>query len=76
VECGHREEQSTAIVNSARESGWKNNASYGGAAKLLQKTRGLMARLGQQNSVDQLTAILANHKPRRKFIKLLDKLGL
>ena len=52
----------------------KNNEAYAETVKLLRKVRGLMVRLGREveftTYVDQLRAA---HKPKRNFIKLLDR---
>jgi uncharacterized Zn finger protein len=52
----------------------KNNPAYEQAVDLLRKIRGLMARLGRESAfAEYLASIRAAHKPKRNFMKLLDK---
>ena len=53
----------------------KNNGSYEEAVKLLRRIRDLMARLQQTGQfAGYLTTVRATHKPKRNFIKLVDRL--
>lgn len=52
----------------------KNNEAYRAAIALLRKVYGLLVRLGRDDQFDDLLgAIRAAHKPKRNFIKLLDR---
>jgi len=52
----------------------KNNQAYAEAMKLFQKIKELMAALGREREFKPyLEAIRAKHKPKRNFIKMLDK---
>lgn len=52
----------------------KNNLAYQQAVDLLRKIRGLMARLRRETAfTEYLASIRAAHKPKRNFMKLLDK---
>lgn len=52
----------------------KNNPAYEQAVDLLRKVSKLMARLGRESAfVEYLASIRAAHKPKRNFMKLLDK---
>lgn len=53
----------------------KNNHSYAEAVKLLRKVRDLMGRLNQAEPFAQyLTTVRTAHKPKRNFIKLIERL--
>ncbi len=53
----------------------KNNAAYEEAAKYLRIIRGLMKRQGRSDDfAGYLATIRAAHKPKRNFMKLLDRL--
>jgi tetratricopeptide (TPR) repeat protein len=52
----------------------KNNEAYRDAVRLLMKTRALMARLGRREEFARyLASIRTMHKPKRNFMKLLDR---
>ena len=52
----------------------KNNESYRAAVGLLRKIYGLMGRLGQSGEFARyLESVRAVHKPKRNFMKLLDR---
>lgn len=52
----------------------KNNEAYREAIGLLRKVRGLMVRLGRESEfVRYLKSVRAAHKPKRNFMKLLDR---
>jgi len=52
----------------------KNNGAYRDAIHLLRKVRGLMVRLGREAEfVVYLQSIRAAHKPKRNFMRLLDR---
>jgi uncharacterized Zn finger protein len=53
----------------------KNNEAYREAIGLLRKVRELMVRLGRDNEfTNSLDKVRASHKPKRNFMKLLDRL--
>ncbi len=52
----------------------KNNDAYRDAIGLLRKARGLMIRLGRESEfAPYLESVRAAHKPKRNFMKLLDR---
>jgi uncharacterized Zn finger protein len=52
----------------------KNNEAYREAIGLLRKVRALMVRLGRESEfVRYLESVRAAHKPKRNFMKLLDR---
>jgi len=52
----------------------KNNEAYRAATGLLRQIRGLMARLGREAEFARyLESVRAAHKPKRNFMKLLDR---
>lgn len=53
----------------------KNNEAYREAIGLLRKVRELMVRLGRDNEfTNSLDKVRASHKPKRNFMKLLERL--
>jgi uncharacterized Zn finger protein len=54
----------------------KNNQAYEDAANLMRKIRVLMNRLNQDAEfADYLREVRATHKPKRNFMKLLDRIN-
>ncbi|MBI5588044.1 MAG: hypothetical protein HY889_06725, partial [Deltaproteobacteria bacterium] len=52
----------------------KNNEAYREAVGLLRKVHGLMARLGKEPNFQRyLESVRMKHKPKRNFIKMLDR---
>lgn len=52
----------------------KNNEAYREAVGLLRKVQGLMARIGKEADFPQyLEVVRQKHKPKRNFIKMLDR---
>ena len=52
----------------------KNNEAYRETIGLLRKVRGLMVRLGRESEFTSYAeSIRAAHKPKRNFIKLIDR---
>ena len=53
----------------------KNNQAYEEAAALIKKIRLLMSRLSRDaDFADYLRGVRAAHKPKRNFMKLLDRI--
>ena len=53
----------------------KNNQAYEDAAQLMQKIQRLMKRLNRDAEfADYLREVRAAHKPKRNFMKLLDRI--
>jgi len=54
----------------------RNNNAYREAASLIRKIRTLMGRMGQEKQfADYLAAVRQNHKPKRNFMAMLERLG-
>ena len=52
----------------------KNNEAYRGVIGLLRKVRGLMVRLGRESDFARyVDSLRTTHKPKRNFMKLLDR---